>query len=118
MVAAQTAVPNAVAFQAFGNLLLAGVNPRITECSQLSWVALPGYDGPHDRFKVTPGHLTGFGTELSERDSQPIRKLNDQPRPAFLPVTIQFVRLWFGCAGVADFAALCLNLQGEVLFLL
>jgi hypothetical protein len=38
-----------VALQAFGNLLLAGLNPRITECSQLLWVALPGYDCSQDR---------------------------------------------------------------------
>src|SRR5438309_3110924 len=37
-----------VAFQAFGNLLLGGVNPRITQFSQLLRVAVSSQDGAHD----------------------------------------------------------------------
>src|SRR6266513_143099 len=36
------------AFQAFGNLLLAGMNPRITKFSQLPRIALSCHDGTHD----------------------------------------------------------------------
>lgn len=48
-----------MAFQTFGNLLLAGVNPRVTESRQLPRVALSGHDGPHN-------HLSGHPAQVAE----------------------------------------------------
>src|SRR6266478_8881037 len=52
-----------VAFQAFGNLRLAGVNPRIAEFSQLLRIALSGHDGTHD-------FLSGNSTQIADHVRQ------------------------------------------------
>jgi hypothetical protein len=52
-----------VAFQAFGNLLLGGVNPRITEFSQLPWIAFSGDDGTND-------FLSGNSTQIADHVRQ------------------------------------------------
>src|SRR2546425_1165725 len=48
-----------VAFQAFRNLLLAGLNSWITEFRQLPWIARSGHDGTHDL-------LSGDSTEIAD----------------------------------------------------
>jgi hypothetical protein len=46
-----------VALQAFRDFFLAGVNPRITERSQLQWIALAGHDRPYDRLSGQPAYI-------------------------------------------------------------
>ncbi len=45
-----------VALQAFGDFL-AGLNPRITERSQLPWIAFAGHDRPYDRLSGQPAYV-------------------------------------------------------------
>src|SRR6266542_6113381 len=46
-----------VAFQALGDLLPAGLNSRMTECSQLSGVTFSRYYRPHDRLSSQPTYI-------------------------------------------------------------
>src|SRR5467141_4800193 len=53
-----------IALQAFGHLLMTGLNPRITEFSQLPRIMLPGHDRPHDRLPGQPTHIADYVRQL------------------------------------------------------
>src|SRR5438445_2618455 len=52
------------ALQAFGDFFLAGVNSRITEHSQLQWIALAGHDRPYDRLSGQPAYVADYVGQL------------------------------------------------------
>ena len=53
-----------VALQAFGDLLLAGLNPRIAEFSQFLRIALTSHNRPHDRLSGQPAQIADHVCQL------------------------------------------------------